>query len=309
LQFAVAEPGEKRDAGRKTARYLANAALGKTISPLVQKKPPMPGGTHMNPTQIVPIPGRINPGLHSAKNSTMLQILGRARNTFDDECRPATNDPVKGLLAHQVNVGPFQVTGISAAVESLRDVLTQVKNAHPEVHEVLSTAGMFCARLIRGSQNISNHSWGTAVDISVGGILDGVQTRSAKSDGRTLAGLVAMAPFFNQAGWYWGVGFSTFEDGMHFEVADETIRRWHAEGKLGPAAASRAVTEPNLSIGDRGVEVRQLQEKLLALGFDIVPDGIFGAITQAAVIDYQTANGLVPDGIGGPRTKERLGLT
>jgi hypothetical protein len=238
----------------------------------------------------------------------MLQILGRARNTFDNECRPATNDPVKGLLVHQ-DVGPFQVTGIRPAVESLRDVLAQVKNAHPEVHEVLSTAGMFCARLIRDSQSISNHSWGTAVDISVGGILDGVQTRTAKSDGRTLAGLAAMASFFNQAGWYWGVGFSTFEDGMHFEVADETIRRWRAERKLGPAVADRAVTEPNLSIGDRGVEIRQLQEKLLALGFDIVPDGIFGAITQAAVIDYQTANGLVPDGIVGPRTKERLGLT
>ena len=126
----------------------------------------MPEGMLMNPTQIVPIPSGINQGLHSAKNTTMLQILGRARNTFDNECRPATNDPVKGLLVHQ-DVGPFQVTGIRPAVESLRDVLAQVKNAHPEVHEVLSTAGMFCARLIRDSQSISNHSWGTAVDISV----------------------------------------------------------------------------------------------------------------------------------------------
>ena len=142
---------------------------------------------------------------------------------------------------------------------------------------------MFCARLIAGSQSISNHSWGSAIDISVGGILDGVQSRSAKSDGRTLAGLAAMAPFFNRAGWYWGAGFSTFEDGMHFEVADETIRRWHAEGKLGPAATDRTVVGHNLSIGDRGVEVRQLQEALLALEFDIVADGIFGAITRAAV--------------------------
>ena len=78
-------------------------------------------------------------------------------------------------------------------------------------------------------------------------------------------------------------------------------------GKLGPAAASRTVTDHNLSVGDRGVETRQLQEKLLTLGFDLVPDGIFGAITQAAIIDFQAKNGLVPDGIVGPQTKERLG--
>jgi len=263
----------------------------------------------MNPTQIIAIPAGINQGLHSAKNSTMLQILGRARNSFDDECRPATNDPVKGLLVNRVDVGPFPVTGIRPAVESLKAVLAEVKDAHPEAHRVLSTAGMFCARLIHGSQKISNHSWGTAIDISVGGILDGVQTKSAKSDGRTLAGLAAMAPFFNRAGWFWGVGFSTFEDGMHFEVADETIRKWHAEGKLVQAAASRSVTDPNLSVLDRGVEVRQLQEKLLEIGFDIVPDGIFGAITQATVIDFQAANGLVPDGVVGPQIKEKLGLT
>ena len=78
------------------------------------------------------------------------------------------------------------------------------------------------------------------------------------ANGKTLAGLAAMAPFFNEAGWFWGVGFSTFEDGMHFEVADETIREWHASGKLGAAVSDRTITPSNLSIGDRGIEVRAL---------------------------------------------------
>ena len=79
----------------------------------------------------------------------------------------------------------------------------------------------------------SNHSWGTAVDISVGGILDGVQTQSARLDGKTLAGLAAMAPFFNQAGWYWGAGFSTFEDGMHFEVGGRDDPQMAGRGEIG----------------------------------------------------------------------------
>lgn len=35
-------------------------------------------------------------------------------------------------------------------------------------------------------------------------------------------------------------------------------------------------------------------------------DGIFGPLTQAAVINYQRANGLAPDGIVGPLTWENL---
>ena len=70
----------------------------------------------MNPTQIIPIPAGINPGLHSAKNTTMLQILGRARDTFDHTCRPATRDPLKSLLV-TADVGPFRATGIRPAVE------------------------------------------------------------------------------------------------------------------------------------------------------------------------------------------------
>src|SRR2546423_5742465 len=109
----------------------------------------------INPTQLVPIPAGINQGLRSAKDSTMLQILGRARDTFDHTCRPATNDPIRALLVTE-DVGPFRVTGIKPAVDSLRGVLAQVKNGHPEVHGVLGTAGMLCALLISRSQSISN---------------------------------------------------------------------------------------------------------------------------------------------------------
>jgi hypothetical protein len=258
-----------------------------------------------DPSKVIPIPENINKGLSSAKNSTMLQILGMPRDHVDEKCRPIVNEPILSLTVTE-DVGPFKVSGLRPAVESLREVLAEIKAAHPQLHASLGTAGMLCARLIKNSTKLSNHSWGCAIDISIKGILDGLD--NTKHDGKTLAGLAAMAPFFNEAGWYWGVGFSSFEDGMHFEIADETIRAWQANGKLGPDVAERVTTPSGLSLGDQGSEVRRLQEALAKLGFDILPDGVFGPITHGIVIDFQATHELEPDGIVGPKTKEQLGL-
>ena len=52
-----------------------------------------------------------------------------------------------------------------------------------------------------------------------------------------------------------------------------------------------------------------LQRILLSIGYNPGPiDGIFGPLTQMAVIQFQMDNGLVPDGIVGPRTYEILDL-
>ena len=62
---------------------------------------------------------------------------------------------------------------------------------------------------------------------------------------------------------------------------------------------------PTLRRGSRGDAVRELQESLLALGYDIGLsgiDGIFGQATERAVKSLQCAAGLVIDGIVGPLT-------
>src|SRR5215467_1109039 len=64
-----------------------------------------------------------------------------------------------------------------------------------------------------------------------------------------------------------------------------------------------------LKLGDSGAEVKQLQEKLKEANFDPgIPDGVFGAGTEAAVKAFQKSEGLDPDGVAGPRTLTKLGV-
>lgn len=61
-------------------------------------------------------------------------------------------------------------------------------------------------------------------------------------------------------------------------------------------------------LGDRGAPVRDVQERLNALGFDCTadPEGVFEEGTQTAVFDFQTSRGIPPDGIVGPETWRSL---
>jgi hypothetical protein len=178
--------------------------------------------------------------------------------------------------------------------------MAEIQQQEPEVYNALGTAGMQCARFVRNSTTtISNHSWGTAIDLTLQGRLD------VRGDNRVQLGLAKIAPIFNRHGWFWGAGFRT-EDGMHFEVSDEKIRAWHAAGMFGGQPGPQP--EPVLSMGDRGPDVRALQEKLNARGAGLVVDGDFGRNTQAAVMAFQAANGLEVDGLVGRATWRALGV-
>jgi putative chitinase len=66
----------------------------------------------------------------------------------------------------------------------------------------------------------------------------------------------------------------------------------------------------NLKEGASGVEVKKLQERLKKLGFNPgIIDGNFGPATESAVMALQRSEGLLVDGIVGPRTQGKLGFT
>lgn len=64
------------------------------------------------------------------------------------------------------------------------------------------------------------------------------------------------------------------------------------------------------SYGSRGTEVRAIQEKLKERGlYNGSIDGVYGSQTQKAVKAFQKQQGLTQDGIAGPATLKRLGIT
>jgi len=252
-------------------------------------------------TDLIAIPSGINAGLNGARQLTMKSLLGNPRGNFSTDCQSVTNTVLRNLMKTD-QIGPLKITGLTPALESLKEVMADIQAEEPEVFAGLGTAGMLCARLVRGSTtSISNHSWGTAVDLTLNGVLDqrGDKNRTVQ------VGLARVAPIFNRHKWFWGAGFP-IEDSMHFELSDQKIRELHAAGVFNGAPAT--LPDAKLSIGDRGEEVKQLQEKLNANGEELVADGIFGIGTHAAVVAFQAKHGLSPDGIVGPQTRAALGI-
>ncbi len=173
-------------------------------------------------TRPVPRPaaGSINAGLVSVSNDYMLQKLGAPlAGGYTALCQMPTDARLRRNLVTDT-VGPFRVTGLVPAVLSLKEVMADIQAEQPAVYAALGTAGMLCCRLVRGSDTaISNHSWGTAIDLTLDGVLD------VRGDDKVQFGLTLIAPIFNRHGWFWGAAFRT-EDGMHFEGSQARIDAW-----------------------------------------------------------------------------------
>jgi hypothetical protein len=211
----LSHPDGRIDPNGKSWQHLV--ASGTPVVPPIQP----PASADGSLTRGLPRPdaGTMNVGLTAAGNAYMLAKLGNPRESYSQDCQPMTNLKLKKNVVSQ-SVGPFKVTGLKPAVESLQLVMGDIARERRDVYALLGTAGMLCCRNVRGStSSISNHSWGTAIDLTVNKLLD------QRGDGKVQYALAVIAPIFNRHGWYWGAAFRT-EDAMHFEASKSLIDAW-----------------------------------------------------------------------------------
>jgi len=164
----------------------------------------------------IPPKNTLNQGLTAASNAFLISKFGMPRADMSQDCQPVTNVDFKKKISTG-KIGNFKATGITELVTSLQQVFQEIARQYPELYPEIGTAGMLCCRYQRNSTTkISNHSWGSAIDLTVSGSLD------SRGDGYVQEGLLLIAPIFNNYGWYWGASF-TIEDSMHFEAGKDLI--------------------------------------------------------------------------------------
>jgi hypothetical protein len=182
-----------------------------------------------------------NVGLTSASEATMISVLGRPKMPLTTDDQPDhASDIVKHLEGKAKLSDRISVRGIGPAIVSLRKVLEKVKAERPDLFNALSSAGMLVVRLRRPtsgrpSAQISNHSWGTAIDFSIDG------GRPQGDTGQVIPrGIALLVPYFNAQGWYSGIAF---HDDMHFEVSEEKIRAWARDGVIAAPKAKASTRQ------------------------------------------------------------------
>ena len=180
----------------------------------------------------------MNIGLSACTESAMLKKFGTPGN-LTKTCSAATGSFLK-RVRQNFDVGPFKITGLDYAVESLLQVFADVRKDNQSLYDQVKNEGMLCVRARRQNLGVfSNHSWGTAIDIYFG--------TEVVQQGVRLAhrGNFLLSPYFNRHGWYWGAGFSGDSiDSMHFELAEETIAKIPDEPMFDAEIASPAPQAP-----------------------------------------------------------------
>lgn len=280
------------------------------------------------------IPSGLNQNLTSPQAPLYLQLFGEPRldRVYSDKPSEATN-PALLKLCKTDNVGPFRATGLKPAVDSLKEVMSEITNKYPDLICRLNNGGMRVVRYVSETTTLSNHSWGAAIDLKVDHIED------KRRDDKILHGLALIAPIFNKHKWYSGAGYKpkinkktgklkSNEDAMHFEVSKEKLLEWRDAGLFGPISKLRKetiapVVQTNanknsssrdissfdlLQKGDKGYKVIMLQEALQSQHYNIKADGRFGRVTEEALFDFQRKHGLTSNGIVGLKTAWYLAL-
>jgi len=157
-----------------------------------------------------------NNGLAQASNSYMASKLYNLALKPNDKCYNGDLPP--GLTSQMItrDVGLLKNTRMLGAVmNSLQTVWREVEVKEPVLAYVVQSSGSLCYRSNRPCGcAVSNHSWGSAIDVNYGG----GPPESSLPGGDASMYLYRLQAYFHNAGWYWGAGFSN-QDNMHFEAS------------------------------------------------------------------------------------------
>lgn len=162
-----------------------------------------------------------------------------------------------------------------------------------------------------GGATGSRHTKGDAADIVVKGRTPAEVAKYAESIGIKGIGL-----------------YETAADGYFVHIDTRSTKSfWYGQneqprttfggnpGSTTSIADTTSNSETTLSLRDQGTAVKEVQEMLILLGYDLSSgpndqtngaDGIYGMKTWRAVTDFQKKNNLDPDGIVGEKTMEAL---
>ncbi len=158
--------------------------------------------------------------------------------------------------------------------------------------------GIWVPRHIRWNpvKPLSGHAFGCDIDINVDDGSDG--PGGAINYGNNSCQPDELLKLATHWGFEWGGAWRSAKDGMHFSCI-----------RIIPRDNPGLVYLPTLSVGSRGLDVKDLQERLNAKGSYLDVDGIFGPKTASALVRWQKQRGLTPTAHTDTHTWESLGRT
>ena len=255
-----------------------------------------------------------NAAAQKSKRAAMGQVYYDKYAKGVENTTMATNTYKKGQktkLSENFNSSEFDCHGSGCCSETiinpkLVEYVQQIRDQFGK--SITVTSGYRCPTHNKriGGATGSRHSKGDAADIVVSGVAPKEVAKYAESIGIKGIGL-----------------YETNADGHFTHIDTRDVKSfWYGqnEAKRTTFGGSTPVSDPSpapqpsinndvLSIGDTGEDVRELQEWLVKLGYNVGskgPDGDFGSKTYAAVIDFQRKHNLKDDGIVGPLTENAI---
>ena len=162
----------------------------------------------------------------------------------------------------------------------------------------------------KGGQSM--HNYGLAIDFALF-TPDGKKAfwdTKVDSDKDGKADWMEVVEEAKKLGFEWGGDWKGFKDYPHFQMLGGLTESQVRAGKTPNFGSASKPSTPKaksyLEKGDKGSDVKELQEKLNKFGYKLVADGIFGDLTEKAVRDFQKKYKLEVDGVAGKLTFAKL---